>query len=493
MAVSIINIQHNMTYEKNFESTAKFIHELTQEEVTIPRLPFTEKEGQFIFEESFPSFLLRPKGVKEFFSTLFDGPYWYESLEVSTKSGRSYKIPQAHLSFPENPFSSSPVDGCYRCSVRFRRLMDSRWDEKTEYYYRYILPVKDHKWKDFIERPISDYLHISPDHVKPIYWALVRIDFPEKRQIHLFQPYYQPYNDTDESDFLVIESQFPCTHSAMGKYMYPISLSLGLVTSVAPFDYAIVVASKTSEFDGEIMGGIVKLRPTIKSQYRFFTTDLYGLGWLRHIVDYDVFRPYCDEKGDLLKGRLDPMTEQEFSGLVSMLHRSKDLARATRMLLVASFDLDYMGPIYCVVLETICSVSYKENEDFFKPFLVKKKWGYDFKNNGEKLTKPFELQQIAYELSDTEKKIIKTRNNFLHGGITEEGKESTEKLRYICMELRKLCSILLFRYAGYKGPILNNAVALGLEEALKNKEPLFITYEEKTEAPQPTEKPEASV
>lgn len=59
-----------MTYEKNFESTAKFIHELTQEEVTIPRLPFTEKEGQFIFEESFPSFLLRPKGVKEFFSTL---------------------------------------------------------------------------------------------------------------------------------------------------------------------------------------------------------------------------------------------------------------------------------------------------------------------------------------------------------------------------------------------------------------------------------------
>ena len=109
------------------------------------------------------------------------------------------------------------------------------------------------------------------------------------------------------------------------------------------------------------------------------------------------------------------------------------------------------------------------------------------------MTKPFELQQIAYELSDAEKKIIKTRNNFLHGGTTEEGKESTKKLRYICMELRKLCSILLFRYAGYKGPILNNAVALGLEEALKNKEPLFITYEEKTEAPQPTEKPEASV
>lgn len=266
----------------------------------------------------------------------------------------------------------------------------------------------------------------------------------------------------------------------MGKYMYPISLSLGLVTSVAPFDYAIVVASKTPEFDGEIMGGIVKLRPTIKSQYRFITTQLKILyESLKGKADYTLHQ--LRDKNGKVKDRLDPMTEQEFSGLVSMLHRSKDLARATRMLLVASFDLDYMGPIYCVVLETICSVSYKENEDFFKPFLVKKKWGYDFKNNGEKLTKPFELQQIAYELSDTEKKIIKTRNNFLHGGTTEEGKESTEKLRYICMELRKLCGLLLFRYAGFKGPILNNAVEMGLEEALKNKEPLFITYDEKTE------------
>ena len=115
------------------------------------------------------------------------------------------------------------------------------------------------------------------------------------------------------------------------------------------------------------------------------------------------------------------------------------------------------------------------------------------KKNGDKLTKPFELQQIAYELSDAEKKIIKTRNNFLHGGITEEGKESMEKLLYIGMELRKLCSILLLRYSGYKGPILNNAVEMKLEEALKNKEPRFITYEEKTESPQLTEEPEASV
>ena len=237
VGVSIINIQHNMTYKKNIGSTTKIIHELTQEEVTIAGLPFTEKEGQFIFEESSPSLLLRPKGLKEFYSTLFDGPYWYDSLEVSTKSGRSYKISQAHLSFPEK---LSLEDANYKCYVQFYQLMDSGWDEKTEYCYRYILPVKDHKWQDLIERPISDYLHISPDYVMPIYWALVRIDFSGEKQIHLSELHI---DDIGESKFLVIETRFPCTYSAMDKYLYSISLSLGLVTSVAPFDYAIVVTS----------------------------------------------------------------------------------------------------------------------------------------------------------------------------------------------------------------------------------------------------------
>ena len=55
------------------------------------------------------------------------------------------------------------------------------------------------------------------------------------------------------------------------------------------------------------------------------------------------------------------------------------------------------------------------------------------------------------------------------------------------MELRKLCGILLLRYSGYKGPILNNVVEMGLKKTLpkeqkkeqkKEKELLFITYDE---------------
>ncbi len=327
--------------------------------------------------------------------------------------------------------------------VQFTQLLDPEWKKKEgTYYYRFLLPHEKELLK--IQSPIDLVNHY------------ITISFPDEKQIHVF------WCKMEGVQYLVIESRFPCTYSEMSSYRYVVSLSLGLLTGIAPLDYVFVIASKVSEFDDKLTGGFIQLAPTIQGQFKL-----------------------------LRKER--PMSEQEFSGLVSMLHRSKDLARATMMLLVASLDIDNMGPTYSVVLETICSVLYKENKDFFKPFLVKKEWGYDFKKNGDKLTKPFELQQIAYELSDAEKKIIKTRNNFLHGGITEEGKESMEKLLYIGMELRKLCSILLLRYSGYKGPILNNAVEMKLEEALKNKEPRFITYEEKTESPQLTEEPEASV
>lgn len=525
VVVSIINIQYNMTYKKNIGSTAKFIHELTQDKVTIPNLPFENKEGKFIFDKSFPSFLLSPKDNVEPFTHSYSSHTWCDSLEVSTKSG-SYKIHQATLSTPKNPFA--PIDANNKCCIRFRELMDSRWSKETKYYYRYIFPVKHDTWRDFITgtdyyRDCDDTAPINGDPLS----GVIRIDFPEEQRIHLFSI----YNEDSEGkylnlmiEYLVIETRFLCTHSAMGKYMYPISLSLGLVTSVAPFDYAIVVASKTSDFEGEIMGGIVKLRSTVKSQYRFIATDISELyNDLKEKVDYDAFRPYCDKEGKLLRSHLDLMKEQEFSALAWMLYENKALARATLILLLTPMVYELTGALYSVVLETICSAltedkegDYMESKDWksvlsklkktlsdfceehsitdeHKEVMIKKLDGFNSQTNRDKLKASFE--RIGYKLSGPENKVIGDRNRFLHGNVHEypsDGSWLKSELLYSSMELRKLCGILLFRYAGYKGPILNNAVEIGFEEALKNKEPLFITYEEKTESPQPTEEPEAS-
>lgn len=481
--------------EKNIGSTTKIIHELTEDKVTIPNLSFENKEGQFIFEESFLSFLLYPRDNQEHLIQFITNSTWHDSLEVSTKSG-SYKIHQATLSTPKDPFA--PIDANTKCCIRFRQLMDSRWSKETKYYYRYILPVKHDKWRNFIRA--TDYYQDCDDAAlinESPYFEVIRIDFFEGQQIHLFPIYNEVFESKFlmiESKYLVIESQFPCTYNDMNRYMYAISLSFGLVTTVAPLDYVIVVASKTSDFEGEIMGGIVKLPPTIKNQYRFIATDIRELyNDLKKKVDYDAFRPYCDKEGKLLRSHLDLMKEQEFSALARMLYENKALARAALMLIDSSMNLQCLGAISAVALETICSVLIEENKESL-PKHLKKNGEEGKRKNKEKLTEPFMLPQIGYELSEEKgKELVDIRNSFLHGGVLGFSHTEYHKLLYPCMKLRKLCGILLLRYSGYKGPILNNAVEMKLEEALKNKEPLFITYEEKTEAPQPTEEPEASV
>ena len=441
-----------------------------------------------------------------------EGTTQFKSLEVSM-SNENYEISRANLS---SSSEENGEDDDHTCQIKFSRFMDSRWDEEAEYFYRLFLPIKDHNWRDLVHS--TAYYQHSVYRSTPTE-SLIRIDFGGGGQVHVFSI------RSGQDNFLVIESQFPCTHSAMGKYMYPISLSLGLVTSVAPFDYAIVVASKTSDFEGEIMGGIVKLRSTVKSQYRFITTDISELyNDLKEKVDYDAFRPYCDKEGNLLKDRLNLMQEQEFAALARMLYENKALARATLILLLTPMVYELTGALYSVVLETICSAltedkegDYMESKDWksvlsklkktlsdfckehsitdeHKEVMIKKLDGFNSQTNRDKLKASFE--RIGYKLSGPENKVIGDRNRFLHGNVHEypsDGSWLKSELLYSSMELRKLCGILLFRYAGYKGPILNNAVEIGFEEALKNKEPLFITYEEKTESPQPTEEPEASV
>lgn len=557
VAILIVNIQRNMmnekkdkSYKKNLEPTAKFIHDLCeQQEVTISGIVSAKKEGQcsFNFDAGLMEVTLSTDNTDESIEeieTSRNGSDTANPLRVKSDSG-CYVATTAYRSL-----TGLSCNSVFREKLLFSlpQLMSSEWNSKEKYYYRFLVPRPPEMliWNSIQ----TDSSYSTPDNDRPD--NLVKIFLEKERQIHVFLSGVK-FDQNKRLEYLTIESQAPCTYTEMHEYMYAISLSLGLVTTIAPFDYAFVIASEIPDFGGKIMGGMIKLRPTIKSQYRFIATDISELyNDLKKKVDYDAFRPYCDKEGNLLRSHLDPMTEQDFSGLVSMLHRSKDLARATMMLLVASDDIEYLGPLYSVVLETICRVLEQENEELFKSYSKNPKKRY--LPNGEKLSMPFNLlEQIGYELSDLDRAIINTRNNFLHGstpeyeldsdkdkkianaqssllGDTQKGESDTDKLRYICMELRKLCGILLLRYSGYKGAILNNVVEMGLkktlpkeqkEEQKEEKELLFITYDEeeakkivekwknekqkeeeekkkkqsqgKEKSPQPTEEPEASV
>lgn len=292
----------------------------------------------------------------------------------------------------------------------------------------------------------------------------------------------------------------------MQKYIYAISLSLGLVTSIITFDYAYVFAGNDALFEKDILCGFAEMRPTIKGQYKFFTTNIYSLGEMLkdNNVKYALGQFY-DEKGNFLAHLQDWIQLDEFEQIVFMLYNNEELARAALILLESStMSLDYEGAMCAVALETICSAMYKpkqktlmKNKDWKKNVVTKfenliqslidsntisemhadiirrKLNGLNMDTNADKLSKPFE--SIGYNLTDSDKKNIAKRNRFLHGSILgHTHQESFDEILYTCMEIQKLCAVLLFRNAGFKGLIVNNAVLMGLKRAVDEHEPVLV-------------------
>ena len=178
VVVSIINIQYNMTYKKNIGSTAKFIHELTEEKVSIIGLPFAEKEGKFVFDGMTLSFLLFPKDKVQIGCHLI--PSRYDSLRVITKNG-SYQIPKAHVS--SSGEIGNKVD--VRCHVRFDELSGLEWNKKKTYYYRFLLPIQSDNWSRHIDNSFYHYRNTANQcgFIKEgSRCGLIRIDIQERER-----------------------------------------------------------------------------------------------------------------------------------------------------------------------------------------------------------------------------------------------------------------------------------------------------------------------
>ena len=152
----------------------------------------------------------------------------------------------------------------------------------------------------------------------------------------------------------------------MQKYIYSISLSLGLVTSTIPFDYAYIIATRTENFTDDLICGFTQMRPTIKGQYQFFTTNMYSVKecLTRNHVDYAMKQLY---DGETFKAHLQDWIQiDEFEKIVLMLYGNEDLARATLILIESStMSLDYQGAICAVALETICSALEESKDKFY--------------------------------------------------------------------------------------------------------------------------------
>lgn len=476
-----------MCIVKELSSTIDFISSF-QQNIKISGLPFTDRNAQLSINNRELRLDFHLTTEEAFKSHNFG---FLNRFYVINNNGEKYVVPEQNgvlcgtLNFGD---SMTELQNYY---IRISRLMNEKWNEKEKYYYRFLLPIEKVFW-------IYDIRTIIYQTGKSSCSGLIPIKFSED-EVQMYPVHI------GEQKYLAIESEMKCTYEMMQKYIYSISLSLGLITSIIPFDYAYIIATGTENFTDDLICGFTQMRPTIKGQYQFFTTNMYSIKEVltRNHVDYAMEQLY---DGDTFKAYLQDWIQiDEFEKIVLMLYGNEDLARATLILIESStMPLDYQGAMCAVALETICSAleeskdkTYMSNNDWktkVKPLfdqlidsLLKKGIITEFHasnmrnklnslnlaSNKDKLSLPF--SQRGYILSEQEKNIINSRNRFLHGHILGHSyEESFQEVLYASLELQKLCILLLFRESGFKGLIVNNAVLMGLKNAISAKEPVLI-------------------
>lgn len=474
---------------KNIDSAIEYIQNLPCE-YELSNLPFNDRKGSLRIKDRHLelSFSLSlPESVKVI-NIVDIGEFSLRNEH--TKAKYLVENKSAYLKGSTNLAADDNAQCPY--SININNMMEMGWERNEKYFYRFLFPIEKEYW-------IRDIYTLVYRYKTTLSRGLIPINF-EEGTIHLF-----PVR-IEESNFLAIESNFTCTYDEMQKYIYAVPLSLGLVTSIVTFDYAYIFTSETPDFKKNLYCGFSEMRDSIKGQYSFFTTNIYALEKVLRYnkVEY-ALKQILDEEGQVLSNMQDWMQLDEFEQIVRMLYNNNDLARSVLILIESStFSLDYEGAMCAVALETICAALDKSQNRSFLPktewqksvsprfmdlinqlysegviseehadVIRKKLHVLNFGTNGDKLSSPF--RDRGYNLSKKEMEIIKERNRFLHGHILGRTyDESFKEMLYTCMELQKLCTILLFREAGFKGYIINNAVLMGLEQAVNNKEPVLI-------------------
>lgn len=477
--------------KKNINKEIDFITTIFNQEVKLKNLPFSYKDAFLIIKDD--SFIITIEQELEEASKIRTAIIENEFILEKT-NGCEYIIPK------NNGYLGGSIDILDHKSslqhryIKFHRMMDSRWLDDTLYYYRLLLPIDKCFWKENIESSFYEYEYKQNIRRRG---GLLKINFSEG-EVHVYPLQFENNN------FIVIETLFTCTYDTVQKIACSISLALGIATSIAPFNYSFVSARKKKDSFDEMLFGLQKQRSTIESEYHFFTTNMYEIRETlkRNNVNY-AEKDLNDETGTFNPNLQNLISPNEFEKIVLMIYNKENIGRAILILLESSkLPLDYQGAVLASALETICSAFETEegkniidssiwNKDLKNEFIktikgrpkvtdelldnIQKKWNsLNLRTNKDKLVKPF--TKVNYKLTKSEKDIINKRNIFLHGNIPSQKTldETINELMFICLEMQKLCSILLFRHAGFKGRLLNNAVLFGLKKATDSNEPVFV-------------------
>lgn len=374
----------------------------------------------------------------------------------------------------------------FGCTIRVSDIHTQGISKEASYYFRYIVPVdKKVHFTDFRGWNFE---------TENNYWVggLMKIAFPQG-EVHFY------HINIGKQNFIVVESRFMCPFNDIDKIAYSVLLGFGFIIGKVYLDEAYTIVATTDDFLNPLGVYYKSLRKSIECQYTIFTTNVYSV--LMPIAKKKTCENAENRMMEIIKKRkwdfaIEGISEDVFSCLVVNFYNYDAIARSALLLLDSStLTLELQPAAYCIAYETLCNelakqfklsspvvieksvwekrgvkqellnvVEIKRKESVLNDqqaeFLIKKINYMNSPTNMDKLNLPF--RHFGYALSELDISAIKDRNRFMHGNLNaDEGEDFVDKLFTTSLLMHKLCCILILKFAGFEGCIINNLALYG--------------------------------
>lgn len=384
--------------------------------------------------------------------------------------------------------------GRFTGRIRINQLTSSAFVKEDKAYFRCLIPIGSVDWN----RDICTYAAFIRND-----WMLGLIELKDSdTMLHVY-----PCRDADKK-YMVVESLTVTTSQEIAEYVYSVALTLGFITGTIHLGKCYEFSSSEPEFNVNVAMSYHTMRPSSDTGMRIFTTNMY---YIREKlksakVQLQDNTPLYNSEGKFQEHLQDWLQPDQIQHLFALIHGDAKVARAVVTIIEsANFPLEYQAGVRAIVLETLArSVSgpkpipddelwNRMKEDFdavltkyvnnaqgepqissdSHTILSKKIETMNNPTNADSLAQP--LKDAGYTLQPNDTAALKMRNTFLHGGLVKGSLEKqTNDIFYLSLMLHKLSCIIILKWAGFSGYILNNPVLFNCEKAVKAGEKALI-------------------
>lgn len=449
---------------KYFYTTKQVLNQFEEQEFFVARsespaidyLQLWIKKGNRCFE--FKSENIMPKSMDPQQLRAFSEP-----IKLSGRLG-VFNCPHG---FAEYSFDLTPPDQHLKGEIR--HLESGISDKKA--YFRYVV-----EHKDFLQQRSNAYLHSELFGAEQLGSLALHVLTCNMVTYHFYE--YQ----LDGKICHIIDSLEPVTINEFENAVDCINLSFGFISGFIPLDERFIFQSPDIDFKRIVAFSYKRLSDTIKR----------GLS----ILDKHRLSRFTQNNEGIFT--VDMMV---FSNLVNHCFKNVRFRRALQLITDAnSYPMNIRASIFYVALETIRTIIITETPSL-KPIKDKKvaqkliselteivlaRSIHDFNDKTAVLKRIEYLNQpqnkrgfiqlfehFEVELTSSDEEALSMRDKLLHGelpyeAIQQEGVIENEELIFFTLKIRFLIAILVMKYSGFKGLLLNLSQLVTYQGRRKN-------------------------